>query len=519
VNAVDFSSGFTIEAGAGALADTTGASPSAGAVASGLFASLVARAVEDAPEADTGGSRAAADETGAVDLSGWLALFATTLAGSPAPSDLPPPSADNESGEEPAADSIEAPDAGTNGSPAAIALVASALPQASFSGLPGAEGDVAAPNAREALEGVEALTVSGASAPASNGIAGASRPALSRESRAVAVVDGASDTTVAAAAPAGVETVTAPPAATPQSGAPLTAGGRSANQAAASSVEAPARREGDEAGLQRREAQDGAALALAAAASEAAGDQAARTEAGARAPVAQPADGLTGRATPAGAAVKPSRPATAQIDAPADPAPVLSTESAAPATGKPATDAARSQDVEAAGTSGAASRESATPSVTVAALPARPIEIAAHVARSGDVALAYQPLAAADRENVDAIVRTMHVQWHGLSGSEARLQLRPEHLGQLALTVRVEHGEVRAHVQAETVEAGQWIEGHQDELRASLREQGLEIKEFVVTTDPDRRREGSSSEPRPPRGRSRRARSSPDDGPRFEVVV
>jgi monoamine oxidase len=83
----------------------------------------------------------------------------------------------------------------------------------------------------------------------------------------------------------------------------------------------------------------------------------------------------------------------------------------------------------------------------------------------------------------------------------------------------VEHGEVRAHVQAETVEAGQWIEGHQDELRASLREQGLEIKEFVVTTDPDRRREGSSSEPRPPRGRSRRARSSPDDGPRFEVVV
>ena len=55
------------------------------------------------------------------------------------------------------------------------------------------------------------------------------------------------------------------------------------------------------------------------------------------------------------------------------------------------------------------------------------------------------------------------------------------------------------------------------DLRAGLREQGLEVKEVVVTTDPDARRDRrQEAQPaRPPR--SRRAQGT--DAPRFEVLV
>ena len=122
-----------------------------------------------------------------------------------------------------------------------------------------------------------------------------------------------------------------------------------------------------------------------------------------------------------------------------------------------------------------------------------------------------------DVRNMQAMVRTVRLFAAGGGAHEARLTLEPEHLGPVALTVRVEQGSVTAHFRAETPAAQRWIETHQQELRAGLREQGLEVKDVVVTTDPDGRRDRrQDAQPaRPPRTR----RPQDADAPRFEVLV
>jgi flagellar hook-length control protein FliK len=123
-----------------------------------------------------------------------------------------------------------------------------------------------------------------------------------------------------------------------------------------------------------------------------------------------------------------------------------------------------------------------------------------------------------DVRNLQAMVRTVRLFTSGTGVSEARLQLEPDHLGPVSLTVRMEQGTVSAHFRTETPAAQRWIETHQNELRSGLREQGLEVKDLVVTTDPDGRRERRQEAP--PARPTRTRRSAPDaDAPRFEVLV
>jgi flagellar hook-length control protein FliK len=123
-----------------------------------------------------------------------------------------------------------------------------------------------------------------------------------------------------------------------------------------------------------------------------------------------------------------------------------------------------------------------------------------------------------DVRNLQTMVRTVRLFAAGNGATEARLTLDPEHLGPVALTVRVEQGAVSAHFRADTPAAQRWIETHQQELRSGLREQGLEVKEVVVTTDPDGRRDRRQE---PQQGRQARGRRTPTgaDAPRFEVLV
>ena len=122
-----------------------------------------------------------------------------------------------------------------------------------------------------------------------------------------------------------------------------------------------------------------------------------------------------------------------------------------------------------------------------------------------------------DVRNLEAMVRTVRLFTAGSGAHEVRLTLEPEHLGHVGLTVRVEQGSVSAHFRAETPAAQRWIETHQQELRAGLREQGLDVKDVVVTTDPDGRRERrqDAHPARAPRAR----RPQGGDAPRFEVLV
>jgi flagellar hook-length control protein FliK len=143
------------------------------------------------------------------------------------------------------------------------------------------------------------------------------------------------------------------------------------------------------------------------------------------------------------------------------------------------------------------------------------LEKAAGVSASEAQAPEVTPLEHA--ENVHTVVRSVRMHFNQ-GGGEARLQLNPEHLGQVTLTVKVDQGSVAAHIQAESPDARRWIESNQQELRSALEDQGLEVKELVVTTDPDgqREREQQAREAFKPRPRRR------EDGaaaPKFEVVV
>ncbi len=131
-----------------------------------------------------------------------------------------------------------------------------------------------------------------------------------------------------------------------------------------------------------------------------------------------------------------------------------------------------------------------------------------------------QALSSADPDirNLQAMVRTVRLFTGGNGASEARLTLEPDHLGPVALTIRVEQGSVSAHFRTDTPAAQRWIEAHQQELRNGLREQGLDVKDLVVTTDPDARRDRRQDAPPARPARARRAQVSAD-APRFEVMV
>jgi flagellar hook-length control protein FliK len=97
-------------------------------------------------------------------------------------------------------------------------------------------------------------------------------------------------------------------------------------------------------------------------------------------------------------------------------------------------------------------------------------------------------------------------------GGEATIRLRPEHLGEVRIEVRVERGQVAAVIHAERADVRAQIEQHSAALRTAISEQGLRLEQLSVREDarrdPQRRRDAE------PRGRPPR-RADPER--RFEV--
>lgn len=113
---------------------------------------------------------------------------------------------------------------------------------------------------------------------------------------------------------------------------------------------------------------------------------------------------------------------------------------------------------------------------------------------------------------LDQIVKSLRVQSRE-GVSEARIQLRPEHLGALSIVLKVEGGAVTAVIRAESADVQEWVLSHQQSLREQLEAAGLRLSDLTVSPDAERRREPQHAPPRP---RTRRADGSQ---PRFEVVV
>lgn len=79
----------------------------------------------------------------------------------------------------------------------------------------------------------------------------------------------------------------------------------------------------------------------------------------------------------------------------------------------------------------------------------------------------------------DQIVQSMRMQWQQ-GGGEATIELNPNYLGKVQVSIRVEHGSVSASVQAETPVVREWIAAHREELTHTLAQQGMRLDKLDI---------------------------------------
>lgn len=106
------------------------------------------------------------------------------------------------------------------------------------------------------------------------------------------------------------------------------------------------------------------------------------------------------------------------------------------------------------------------------------------------------------------------------NGGDAQIRLRPEYLGDLAISLKIENGAVTARLAASSAEVRQWIEANEPLLRQSLAQQDLRLEKLVVAEEEptssnheqEPAHEQAGHQPRPRRRR-------PENEATFEVVV
>lgn len=113
------------------------------------------------------------------------------------------------------------------------------------------------------------------------------------------------------------------------------------------------------------------------------------------------------------------------------------------------------------------------------------------------------PMPAEAQAAFDQVVKSLRMQWKQGLG-EARILLRPEHLGPVDVSIRVEGGAVTAVVRAESAQVQEWLVAHQHSLRQQLEAAGLRLDDLVVTRDGERRRQSQEGHESPRRSRPRR---------------
>jgi flagellar hook-length control protein FliK len=186
------------------------------------------------------------------------------------------------------------------------------------------------------------------------------------------------------------------------------------------------------------------------------------------------------------------------------------------------------------------------PSAVAAATPARTSEALLRLAQAGDGAfsrsgahpiVSYIPTAAgapatppADvpapapvpslpaavgEQVLNQVVSSLRMQWKDGIG-EAKLQLRPDALGTVSVSLRVEAGAVTAVVRAESAQVQEWVVQNQETLRQQMEAAGLHLGELVVTPDD----QGQSPQHAPQEQRRRRpARQASAPSTTFEMLL
>jgi flagellar hook-length control protein FliK len=124
-----------------------------------------------------------------------------------------------------------------------------------------------------------------------------------------------------------------------------------------------------------------------------------------------------------------------------------------------------------------------------------------------------------DAENVQNLVQAMRVTAKA-GGWEATVRLKPEHLGEVTIALRVEGNNVSAVVQAESAGVRQWLMDQEQAVRSGLSEHGLQLDRFAVSRDGQRREAGEHAHEQQQQQRRRAPRQAlTGNEQRFEIVV
>ena len=151
----------------------------------------------------------------------------------------------------------------------------------------------------------------------------------------------------------------------------------------------------------------------------------------------------------------------------------------------------------------AAPASSPVPTATAASVPATPLS------------------PAAGEQVLQQLVSSIKMQWKDGIG-EAKLHLRPDALGAVSVSLRVESGAVTAVVRAESAQVQEWVLQHQQTLRQQMEAAGLRLDELVVSPDDQRQQSRQESSPEPRQRRPRGGARGGDqqaDAPRFELLA
>jgi flagellar hook-length control protein FliK len=125
--------------------------------------------------------------------------------------------------------------------------------------------------------------------------------------------------------------------------------------------------------------------------------------------------------------------------------------------------------------------------------------------------------AAADEQiaNLQRMVQTMRVMVRE-TVSQATVRLRPEHLGEVTIDVRVDGKSVSAVIHSESANVREWMQGQESSLRNGLSEHGLHLEKLQVQRDG--RQDGREGQQQPER-RKARARQHDNAQGTFEITV
>lgn len=87
-----------------------------------------------------------------------------------------------------------------------------------------------------------------------------------------------------------------------------------------------------------------------------------------------------------------------------------------------------------------------------------------------------------DADTMDRLVQSLRLQFYR-GGGEAVVHIRPEHLGPLKVSLRVERGLVTARVNADNPAVAEWLQANEQTLREAMQANGLSLERLIVDRD------------------------------------